>query len=169
MAMIPALAPQGRRVGARLHGNLDRLLVYRPLATTCTPGVEILSEVMMRRTVWFGLELSILLLVIPSTCWSHAYLVKSSPARRAVLPGAPARLVLWFNERLEAQFSQVTVWNTQGQQVDRSDVQVDPADAKQLSVGIQTLPAGTYTVKYRVLSVDGHVVESEFSFTVRSQ
>jgi len=86
-----------------------------------------------------------------------------------VLSGAPARVVLWFNERLEAQFSQASVWNTARQQVDGGDVLVDPDDAKKLSVGIPTLPAGTYTVKYRVLSVDGHIVESEFPFTVRSQ
>jgi len=27
-------------------------------------------------------------------------------------------------------------------------------------------PAGTYTVRFRVLSVDGHVVESDFPFTI---
>jgi methionine-rich copper-binding protein CopC len=124
---------------------------------------------MMRRIVWFGLSLLIFHLAVPDTSWPHAYLVKSSPTRRAALSGAPARVVLWFNERLEAQFSQASVWNTTGQQVDGGDVQVDPDDAKKLSVGIPTLPAGTYTVKYRVLSVDGHIVESEFSFTVRSQ
>jgi len=123
----------------------------------------------MRRTVWCGLRLLILLLLVPSTSWPHAYLVKSSPPRRAVLSGAPARVVLWFNERLEGQFSQASVWNTARQQVDGGDVQVDPDDTKKLSVGIPTLPAGTYTVKYRVLSVDGHIVESEFPFTVRSQ
>ena len=122
----------------------------------------------MRHSVWLGLTLVSLLLVVPSASWPHAYLVKSSPARRAVLSGAPARVVLWFNERLEAQFSQVSVWGTARQQVDGGDVQVDADDAKKLSVGIPTLPAGTYTVKYRVLSVDGHIVESEFPFTVRS-
>jgi len=145
------------------------MLVYRAPATIWIQGVGIPSEIMMRRTVWFGLTLLILLLVVPGTSWPHAYLVKSSPARRATLSGAPARVMLWFNERLEAQFSQASVWNTKGQQVDGGDVQVDPDDAKKLSVGIPTLPAGTYTVKYRVLSVDGHIVESEFPFTVRSQ
>jgi methionine-rich copper-binding protein CopC len=123
----------------------------------------------MRRTVGYGLIGWILLLVVPSTSGPHAYLVKSSPARRAVLSGAPARVVLWFNERLEAQFSQASVWNTAGQQVDGGDVQVGPDDGKKLSVAIPTLPGGTYTVKYRVLSVDGHIVESQFPFTVRSQ
>jgi methionine-rich copper-binding protein CopC len=86
-----------------------------------------------------------------------------------VLSAAPARVVLWFNERLEAQFSQISVWNAEGQQVDVGDMQVGPDDGKRLSVGLPTLTAGTYTVKFRVLSVDGHIVEAGFPFTVRSR
>jgi copper resistance protein C len=123
----------------------------------------------MRRPLWLRSTLSIVLLIVPITSWGHAYLVKSSPARRAMLSSPPTRVVLWFNERLEAQFSELSVWNAAGQQVDGGDVQVGPDDAKRLSVGIPTLPAGSYTVKYRVLSVDGHIVEAEFPFTVRSR
>jgi copper resistance protein C len=123
----------------------------------------------MRRPLWLRLTPFLLLLVVPNAGWAHAYLVKSSPVRRAVVSSAPTRVMLWFNERLEAQFSQVAVWNTAGQQVDGGDVQVGPDDTKKLSVGVPTLPAGAYTVKYRVLSVDGHIVESEFPFTVRSR
>jgi len=86
-----------------------------------------------------------------------------------MLSSPPTRVVLWFNERLEAQFSQLAVWNAEGQRVDGGDVQVGPDDGKRLSVGIPPLPTGSYTVKYRVLSVDGHVVESEFPFTIRSR
>lgn len=117
----------------------------------------------------FGLMLCALLLVVPASSWAHAYLVKSSPARRAVLSNAPSRVVLWFNERLEAQFSQLSVWNQDGGQVDNGDMQVGPDDAKKLSVGLPTLPAGAYSVKFRVLSVDGHVVEAEFPFRVRGR
>jgi methionine-rich copper-binding protein CopC len=124
---------------------------------------------MMRRTLWVRFALLIVLLMVPVSGWGHAYLVKSSPARRAALSSPPTRVVLWFNERLEAQFSQLSVWNAEGQQVDGGDIQVGPDDGKRLSVGIPTLPAGSYTVKYRVLSVDGHVVESEFPFTIRSR
>jgi copper resistance protein C len=124
---------------------------------------------MMTRTLCFSLAMAILLLVAPISSWGHAYLVKSSPARRAALSTPPTRVLLWFNERLEAQFSQLSVWNAEGQQVDGGDIQVGPDDGKRLSVGIPTLPAGSYTVKYRVLSVDGHVVESEFPFTIRSR
>jgi methionine-rich copper-binding protein CopC len=123
----------------------------------------------MTYTMRFGLTLFALLLVVPTNGWAHAYLVKSSPVRRAVLSNAPARVVLWFNERLEAQFSQLSVWNHEGGQVDRGDIQVGPDDPKKLSVGIPTLPAGVYSVKFRVLSVDGHIVEAEFPFSVRGR
>jgi copper resistance protein C len=103
----------------------------------------------------------------PAPAWSHAYLVRSTPAARAVLARAPERVYLWFNERLEPAYSRVSVWNREAQRVDAGDVQVASSEPTRLSVGVPALAAGAYTVKYRVLSVDGHVVEAEFGFTVR--
>jgi methionine-rich copper-binding protein CopC len=80
---------------------------------------------------------------------------------------APERVSLWFNERLEPAYSRVSVWSADGQRVDAGDVEVAPLEPTRLSVGVPALPAGAYTVKYRVLSVDGHVVEAELTFTVR--
>jgi methionine-rich copper-binding protein CopC len=122
---------------------------------------------MFVRSLWSAL-LGLVLLMPPSV-WSHAGLVKSVPARRAVLARVPARVQLWFNERLEAQFCSLSVWNTAGQQVDSGDVQVGPEDLKKLSVSLAALAPGIYTVRYRVLSVDGHIVENQFSFTVQGQ
>lgn len=106
-------------------------------------------------------------LLAPVTGWAHAYLVKSSPARRAVLLRAPTRVQIWFNERLEAQFSRLSVWNQEGTQVDLQNVEVGPDDPRKLSVGVPNLPPGIYAVKFRVLSVDGHVVEDQFFFTLK--
>ena len=115
---------------------------------------------------WYWVSL-LSLVLLPTSVWSHAGLVKSVPARRAVLSKAPARVQLWFTERLEARFCHVSVWNATEQQVDNVDVRLEPEDPRLLSVGLSALAPGTYTVKYRVLSVDGHVVESQFSFTLR--
>src|SRR5512132_1866398 len=101
---------------------------------------------MMRRALWCRSTLLIillLLLMVPISSWGHAYLVKSSPARRAVLSKSPTRVVLWFNERLEAQFSQLSLWNAEGQQVDGGDVQVGPDDGKRLSVGLPNASSTT--------------------------
>lgn len=126
-------------------------------------------EVAMRRTREWWSGLLVLILVVPTGSWAHAYLVKSSPARRAVLSNSPSQVVLWFNEQLEAQFSQLSVWNNQGGRLDSGDVQVAADDPKKLSVSLPALPAGTYTVKFRVLSVDGHIAEAEFPFTIRAR
>jgi methionine-rich copper-binding protein CopC len=53
--------------------------------------------------------------------------------------------------------------------MDTHDIQVGPDDPKKLSVGLPTLSAGTYTVKFRILSVDGHVVKAKFPLTVWSR
>ena len=103
----------------------------------------------------------------PAPALAHAYLIRSSPAARAIVTRTPERVQLWFNERLEPVYSRVSVWNGDAQRVDTGDVRVGPGEPTRLSVGVPPLPAGVYTVKYRVLSVDGHVVEAAFAFTVR--
>jgi len=108
-----------------------------------------------------------LVLILPSSALAHAYLVKSVPARRATLFSSPARIQLWFNERLEPRYSSVSVVDADGKRVDLDNAQVVATDPKQLSVGVKQLSSGRYVVKFRVLSVDGHVVEQSFPFTVR--
>ena len=98
-----------------------------------------------------------------------AVLVRSSPAHRAVLTQAPERVDLWFNERLEPAYSTVSVWTEAGAQADGKDAAVAPDDARRLTVSLATRAAGRYTIKYRVLSVDGHVVDSRITFTVKGQ
>jgi len=100
---------------------------------------------------------------------AHAVLVRSTPPGRATLAEKPDRVQLWFNERLEPAFSSVSVWSSAGTQVDAGDARVGPDDAKRLSVTLPPLPPGAYSVRYRVLSVDGHVVDSSFSFTIRDK
>jgi methionine-rich copper-binding protein CopC len=108
-----------------------------------------------------------LALWLPGQAWPHAYLVRSVPAARSLVTQPPERVQLWFNERLEPAYSRVSVWSRAGRRVDAGDVQVAATEPTRLSVAVPRLEPGAYTVKYRVLSVDGHVVEAEFGFTVR--
>jgi methionine-rich copper-binding protein CopC len=97
---------------------------------------------------------------------AHASLVKASPARRSTLGQPPSRVELTFSERLEPAYASVSVLDAAGRQVDLGDAAVT-RDARRLGVSLPPLGPGTYTVRFRVLSVDGHVVESSFPFTVR--
>src|SRR5688572_10210150 len=76
------------------------------------PSKPVVSE----RWLWSAIVICVLFLA--STVSAHATLVKSFPARRAVLYRAPARVDLWFNERLEPRFSSVSVSNSNGKRVD---------------------------------------------------
>jgi methionine-rich copper-binding protein CopC len=108
-------------------------------------------------------------LLAPADAWAHAEMVKSVPSRRSTSTTSPSRVRLSFNERVEAKFSRVSVWDAKGAQVDLKDIEVDAEDPKQLTVGLPALEPGTYTVRFRVLSVDGHIVENQFPFTIRKR
>ncbi|PYM60773.1 MAG: copper-binding protein [Candidatus Rokuibacteriota bacterium] len=111
--------------------------------------------------------LSVGLLLVPGPTLAHSLLVRSQPERRATVTRPPEEVRLWFSERIEPAYARVSVWDAGGKQVDAGDAAVDQAGATTLAVRTPGLRAGRYTVRYRVLSVDGHIVESSFDFTVR--
>jgi copper resistance protein C len=125
-----------------------------------------LGRALLRSTASLVL-LQLIVAALPVPADSHAILVRSIPATRAVLSRPPERVQLWFSERLEPAFSSAAVWSASGAQVDGRDARVDPDDPKQLSVTLRAIEPGTYTVRCRVLSVDGHIVEASFVFTVK--
>ena len=108
------------------------------------------------------------LALLPTAALAHAVLVKSIPAQRSSLTESPPRVELWFNERLEPAYSRAAVTDEAGTQIDLRDALVSKEDARRLALSLPPLRPGRYAVKFRVLSVDGHVVESSLTFTVKS-
>jgi len=101
---------------------------------------------------------------------AHAALVSSEPGRRAMLSEPPSQIRLCFNENVEAKFSQVTL-SREGEQgsLALGGIALDPASAKCLHVPIEAaLANGSYTIRYRVLSVDGHVVDYGYGFRLNA-
>ena len=116
----------------------------------------------MRHLEALGTALAVLLLGAVGG-EAHAFLDRADP-RVGKTP--PAQVRIWFTEGLEPAFSSVRVLNEVGQQVDKGDSQVDPSNLTLLRVSLPTLPPGTYKVIWRVLSVDSHVTEGDFTFRV---
>ena len=96
----------------------------------------------------------------------HAFLDHAVPAVGSVVHVPPMQLELWFTQPIEPAFSKVRVLDQSGKQVDRGDARVDPADATRLGVSLPQLAPGTFRVLWRVLSVDTHVSEGDFTFDV---
>jgi len=101
-----------------------------------------------------------------SLAGAHAFLDHATPAVGSSVHGAPAQVKLWFTQQLEPAFSSVRVLDRSGKQVDKGDPQVDRANAMLLQVSLPQLAPGTYRVAWRVLSVDTHVTEGDFTFDV---
>ena len=110
----------------------------------------------------------LVLAALPACVEAHAVLVRSAPEARASVRVPPRRAQLWFSERLEPAYATLSVWSEAGAPADAGDAAVDTDDPTVLSVSAPNLVPGRYTVRYRVLSVDGHVVESSFTFTVKA-
>jgi copper resistance protein C len=97
---------------------------------------------------------------------AHARLVQEEPADGATLAESPDRVELRFSEPVDAEFSPLEVHNSEGERVDEDNARIDPADARVLIVDLEELSEGSYTVEWRVTSIDGHVVEGRYAFAV---
>jgi methionine-rich copper-binding protein CopC len=97
---------------------------------------------------------------------AHAFLDHAVPAVGSTVHQAPAQVRLWFTQELEPAFSTVEVVDAADKRVDTGDKHLDPKDASVLEVSLPPLHPGKYRVKWHALSVDTHVTEGDFTFTV---
>ena len=100
---------------------------------------------------------------------AHSMLVKAEPPRRAVLAKAPEQVRLWFNEDIEGDYASLTVLDADKHPVTDAKPTLVSDDPKSIVLPLPELAPGKYSVKFRVLSVDGHVVDSTFDFTVKGK
>jgi len=107
-----------------------------------------------------------LALLAPQAAHGHAQLVGSEPERGATLERAPSQVVFRFNERVEAAFGAVRVYDAAGNRVDDDRV-ARPDGDRTVGVGLRSgLKEGTYIATFRVVSADGHPVNGGMTFTV---
>ena len=105
-------------------------------------------------------------LALPSAVLAHAFLDRAVPAVGSTVHGQPAEVRLRFSQPLEPAFSTVKVLDAAGKQVDRRDKGLGAGDASVMKVSLPRLAPGVYRVVWRVLSVDTHVTEGDFTFEV---
>lgn len=108
----------------------------------------------------------VLVSLASGSVWAHAALVRSVPGTRAVLQDSPEQIELWFNEAVEESFSTIQLLHPDKSEVDLAKPRVEASDPYRLVVDLPELTAGRYTVRYRVLSKDGHLVEYGYQFVL---
>ncbi len=97
---------------------------------------------------------------------AHAFLDHAVPPVGSTVHESPQGIRLWFTEPLEPAFSRVQVVDASGKEIDKGDSHVDESNASMLAVSVPALAPGKYRVKWRVVSVDTHVTEGDFTFEI---
>ena len=96
---------------------------------------------------------------------AHAFLDHAVPAVGSAAP-PPHEVRLWFTEAVEPAFSGVAVTNAAGDRVNDGKIAIDSHNPQELHVKVKPLIPGVYHVQWRVISVDTHRTQGNFSFTV---
>jgi copper resistance protein C len=106
-----------------------------------------------------------LLIAATGSALAHAHLDHATPQVGSTVAQSPKEVVIWFTEKLEPTFSSIEVRDAQGVVVSTGKATVI-GDRTQLRVPLKTLSQGTYKVIWRVLSVDTHRTEGNFTFNL---
>lgn len=97
----------------------------------------------------------------------HLRLVRSEPARDTTVSKSPEAVHLWFSEEPQVRLTTVQLTGGDGRTIDLEKPVVAGDDAKHVAASVpRTLPPGSWTVSWRTLARDGHVVRGEFAFRI---
>lgn len=98
---------------------------------------------------------------LPAAAWAHAQLVRATPGFQQELRASPRQVALRFDQLV--QLPSVEVLDARGRDWALPAV----SHGLEVTARVRTLPAGAYTVRWHVLSADGHVVSGVWTFGVR--
>jgi len=118
------------------------------------------SEEMSRALAVLGL------LALTSVAAAHGVLERTEPRGGSTVKSAPTQVRLQFTGAIEPAYSHIRVLDGGGRRVDLGDSRVDAGNRSLLRVSLPALPPGRYKVAWRVLSIDSHVTEGDFTFRI---
>ena len=97
---------------------------------------------------------------------AHAFLKHADPGVGSSVRTSPSQVRIQFTENIEPAVSSIQVFDASGKEVDKRDLHLDRSDHALLHVSLPSLGAGTYKVVWRVVSVDTHVTNGNFTFRI---
>jgi methionine-rich copper-binding protein CopC len=103
--------------------------------------------------------------ILASTAFAHAVLVEAVPPVRGSVAGSEVVFRLRFNSRIDASRSTLKLVLPDGK-VHSLDMGKQPSPDS-LTSKTSDLKSGHHTLRWQVLSVDGHITRGEVPFEVR--
>jgi copper resistance protein C len=96
---------------------------------------------------------------------AHSFPEQEIPPAGATLSEPPAQVTIKYDAPIEKLFASLEVLNSAGQSVAMGQPEVS-LDGWKLSVPVNKLQPGEYTVQWRVVCIDTHHTQGAYSFTV---
>jgi copper resistance protein C len=101
--------------------------------------------------------------------FAHAIIVRTSPEKGSVAAEPVSKVEVWYDAGIRNDFVGLAVINASGDRVDKHDAAIDGSDPSHVSTNVEALAPGEYTVRYRAISADGHIVSGAWVFEVRQK
>lgn len=98
----------------------------------------------------------------------HLRLERSAPAADSVV-SAPSEIRLWFSQSTQEDATSIRLLDSAGEPVPTGRVQGSEDDTVHAVPLDHDLESGRYTVAWRTMAQDGHVIRGDFEFTVRAE
>jgi copper transport protein len=98
--------------------------------------------------------------------WAHATIVSTSPADGSIVPHAPARVTVTYDEPVGIDPTSLEVYAPNGRRVDSGGAKHGSVPAEVVVALKSGLIKGTYTVAWHVVSADSHHVSGAFTFSI---
>jgi copper transport protein len=119
----------------------------------------------MRRLQVTLCYLALVALAFPAAAAAHATLKQTIPAFGKRIEQSPRFVELRFDQSVKALPNAITVYTAKGKVV--SGASRSDKGMRIVTAPLQKLPQGAYTVRWRAVSADSHVVSGVFTFGVR--
>ncbi|HXZ07271.1 MAG TPA: copper resistance protein CopC [Paraburkholderia sp.] len=110
---------------------------------------------------------AVLTLATAQLAHAHAHPTHQAPAAGSTVTTSQKEVAIDFDDSLEAAFSSITVTDTQGKSVTSDKAVVDPSNKKHMSVVLDALTPGVYSVAWVAVADDGHRTQGHYTFTVK--
>jgi methionine-rich copper-binding protein CopC len=98
---------------------------------------------------------------------AHAHPAKQAPAAGATVTTGQKDVAIDFDDALEPAFSSIAVTDAAGKSVASGKSAVDASNAKHMSVALDPLTPGMYTVAWIAVAADGHRTQGRYAFRVK--
>ena len=111
------------------------------------------------------LTVALVALALPAAASAHATLTKTEPVFGKRIERSPSLVRLYFDQSVDVLPNAIRVYSAKGRLL--SGKTRASADKRTIAAPVSRLPRGGYTVRWRAVSADGHVVSGVFTFGVR--